>query len=328
MLFTITRINLFNFLEELAKKMPVYAPAQGRNIVLFKRMENPREIELKQKPYYPIKDFFHKPKETLYEFDHSEITALKLPSAQRAFFGVRRCDLTALAHQKLVFYGNDPIFTAEVDRSLLLGYHCFSPPDEFCFCGNFAMKDNFDLMFYDEDEFLVVETGSPRGENIAISFQKYFRPRPGSVTEKEKKIPNTVKLKTTDIEQFYDSKKWFEGVQLCLSCGACTAVCPTCYCFELKDELLISDPKKGRKTREWSSCQLESFTRVANDFIFRKERAERFKHRIYHQMVYFKKEYSEILCTGCGRCIRACPTRIDWTKLVNNMIAGDSFNEK
>jgi len=64
---------------------------------------------------------------------------------------------------------------------------------------------------------------------------------------------------------------------------------------------------------------LKSFTRVANDYVFRESREERFKQRIYHQMQYFKERYGIEMCVGCGRCITHCPTNIDWVELLNEM---------
>jgi len=48
-------------------------------------------------------------------------------------------------------------------------------------------------------------------------------------------------------------------------------------------------------------------------------REDRFKHRIFHQLQYFKDRHGMNLCTGCGRCIRGCPTRINFVKILNEM---------
>jgi ferredoxin len=38
-------------------------------------------------------------------------------------------------------------------------------------------------------------------------------------------------------------------------------------------------------------------------------------------MEYFRDRYGVSLCTGCGRCIAYCPTRIDWVDIVNRMVS-------
>jgi anaerobic sulfite reductase subunit A len=82
-----------------------------------------------------------------------------------------------------------------------------------------------------------------------------------------------------------------------------------------------ADAKLGsfEKKRNWASCQLQCFTKVAGGHVFRETRDDRFKHRIYHQVQYFREKHGMNLCTGCGRCIRGCPTRINWVEILNEM---------
>ena len=111
---------------------------------------------------------------------------------------------------------------------------------------------------------------------------------------------------------------FLEKTRQCIGCGACTIVCPTCACFDIDDYSEL-DLASGRRVRTWDSCQLKPFTRVAGNHIFRDTRVERFKHRIYHQIQYFKERHDEVFCTGCGRCIRGCPTKIDWVEAINKL---------
>ena len=140
-----------------------------------------------------------------------------------------------------------------------------------------------------------------------------------AITQKEKIIPRADRLDKKDISHLYDHPDWKKGVDICLSCSACTALCPTCYCFEIHDNVGTKNPKEGERKRSWSSCQVQEFTKVAGEHVFRKEREERFKHRIYHQLDYFKQKNGINLCVGCGRCIEACPTRIDFVEIINEM---------
>jgi ferredoxin len=78
-----------------------------------------------------------------------------------------------------------------------------------------------------------------------------------------------------------------------------------------------ADLKKGKRFKEWDSCQFLNFTMVAGGGVFRKERLARFKHRIYHKLQYFREKFGMDMCTGCGRCIEACPRLIDFTDVIN-----------
>ena len=127
-----------------------------------------------------------------------------------------------------------------------------------------------------------------------------------------------MKLNSLDIKDFYYSQNWKKGVNECISCGACNFLCPTCHCFTVEDEVEFN-LKDGKRIRKQASCQLKSFTRVAGDHIFRDSKEARFKHRIYHQIQYFKERHDIVMCTGCGRCIRGCPAKIDWVNIINGM---------
>ena len=39
---------------------------------------------------------------------------------------------------------------------------------------------------------------------------------------------------------FHKTEFWEKVSDACLSCGVCTFVCPTCYCFDICDETLFS----------------------------------------------------------------------------------------
>ncbi|MHC5136305.1 MAG: 4Fe-4S dicluster domain-containing protein, partial [Planctomycetota bacterium] len=50
------------------------------------------------------------------------------------------------------------------------------------------------------------------------------------------------------LEKAYDHPVWEERARLCYSCGSCNQVCPTCYCFDVQDEVNW-DLKTGTRCR-------------------------------------------------------------------------------
>jgi ferredoxin len=112
------------------------------------------------------------------------------------------------------------------------------------------------------------------------------------------------------LEKAYDHPVWEEKARLCYSCGSCNQVCPTCYCFDVQDEVNW-DLKTGTRCRSWDGCLLSNFATVAGNHNFREKRADRFRHRLYRKGKYVPgKIDGQIACVGCGRCISACTAKI------------------
>jgi Fe-S oxidoreductase len=95
-------------------------------------------------------------------------------------------------------------------------------------------------------------------------------------------------------------------------------VCPTCYCYDVKDVTDVTG-KNGKRVRNWNFCMLLNFTKVAGGCTFRDNRNNRLKQFVYHKLVYLKETDGIFLCVGCGRCIESCIVDIDLTKIANKL---------
>lgn len=307
------------FISAIVKEQEVIAPVKT-DCVRFQEITSVTDINLTQQALHPAKKYFFRQYAPVFTFTGTTITIPAHQTKKRVFFGLRRCDLNAIANQDTVFLNTtpDPDYKAQRANSTLIGLHCQEPLTEYCFCGSLDLKDCFDLMYYQREGHFVVEVGSSKGKKLVTDHKNLFTPhRP--LTQDERTVWRADRLKTTDIDRLYDHPAWEKEVNKCLSCAACTALCPTCYCYEIHDNVTLNNLNKGERIRSWSSCQLQEFTRVAGNHIFRKERTHRFKHRIYHQLSYFKQKHNTHLCVGCGRCIAGCPTRIDFVRTINEI---------
>ena len=123
-------------------------------------------------------------------------------------------------------------------------------------------------------------------------------------------------------QRFTDVNFWTEQTAKCLSCGACTYMCPTCQCFNISDE---GDTLDGRRLRSWDNCMSPLFTREASGHNPRTAKALRMRNRVSHKY-WYAPDYSDgrFACTGCGRCIKQCPVSLDIREIVLNAIADDA----
>jgi|TARA_Y100000310_G_scaffold75476_1_gene71774 ferredoxin len=310
--------EVFNKLvSSLIKSYEVIAPVK-KELVSFEVIKKPEEIHFKTNSYFPVKEFFFKKHETLFRFNGNSVKVPVKKPKKKVLIGLRRCDLNSILRQDMAFIDEDvdAYYKKERENCVLIGYHCSKVEDEYCFCGSLKLLDFFDLMLYDKSGGFVVEVGSKKGESFVKRHKQFFKESKINV---DKVIKGSDRLKKKDISSLYDHADWEKGVKRCLSCAACNVLCPSCYCFDINDKVDVKDLSKGERCRTWAACQLRCFTRVAGEHVFRDKREERFKHRIYHQLQYFKEKHGVNLCTGCGRCIRGCPTRIDFVKIINEM---------
>jgi sulfhydrogenase subunit beta (sulfur reductase) len=125
------------------------------------------------------------------------------------------------------------------------------------------------------------------------------------------------------LEKAYNHPVWEEKAATCFACGSCNQVCPTCYCFNVQDDVSW-DMKTGSRCRAWDGCMLDGFAKVAGNHDFRKNRADRFRHRLYRKAKYVPAKIGgEMACVGCGRCVGACLPDIANPVAVYNRLVDD-----
>ena len=130
----------------------------------------------------------------------------------------------------------------------------------------------------------------------------------------------------------FDSPFWAELSERCLSCRACAYVCPTCRCFDLRDETILRDEalradngaQEFERVRCWDSCAGPVYRRIAGGHNPRAAKAERLRNRFECKFYYYPEQYANagrgpLACTGCGRCIEACPVNIDITEVLAHL---------
>jgi sulfite reductase subunit B len=116
-----------------------------------------------------------------------------------------------------------------------------------------------------------------------------------------------------------ESGFWEKHSEKCLACGSCVLVCPTCYCFDVKEQADLS-LEYGERIRTWDGCLLEDFAKIASGENFRPTRPTRYRHRYFKKGKYLFDRFGFISCVGCGRCSSNClPDIANPVNLFNDM---------
>jgi sulfhydrogenase subunit beta (sulfur reductase) len=317
--------NLDGLVTRLAKLQPLAAPvSRGDGSFAFAPVRDAREITLEYVPtILPPKKYFLPPRETLLHFDvrrglHVETVGNNEPLT---LFGVHTCDIAGIQCLNMVFSERPRDYNYLLRKRLItvIGLECNAYCDAHASCalvGAHLPSGGYDLFLTDLGDRFLVHVNTQAGDDIVDAI-KVFAPALERDLEalarlREAKrgiFRNEVAVDPRRLPELFGRRLehpvWHELDGRCLACGNCTSVCPTCYCFDVRDEFRI-DLATGRRIRAWESCQSEPFALVAGGENFRKSRGSRQRHRYYRKFAYPVEKYHRFFCTGCGRCSRAC----------------------
>jgi ferredoxin len=273
----------------------------------------------------PVKKFFLSPWEYLFKgrYDHGKevLEDLSLPENKRIIIGVRPCEAMGLTLLDKVFNAEeykDEFYLNNRKRTILVGLSCLKP-NKSCFCtslgGSPASNRGLDALIFPVGNDLIIEIISESAKEIFDSKGRDLSKEETKAWEADKqriKESLTCRIKVPEsLDSIFESGYWGDVSGACVSCGICTFLCPTCHCFDLVDE-------KRKRLRCYDGCAFGDFTMEASGVNPRPSKQERYRQRVFHKFDYFKKNFKENLCVGCGRCIRHCPVKINIAEIVAN----------
>ena len=331
---------LNNFVGHLRDDHRVFGPIARKYDVSFQEAFSPDALDLGYtSTTLPPKRFFHH-REAMMTFDGQGDCAIpELESEQPILLlGVHSCDLNAILRQDKLFSRDfvDPYYKRRREKSSIMALTC-TEIGENCFCTSLGtgptIKDGFDLLLTDLGETYLLEVGTQRG--LAM-VRKLSLPdaSPSDFEEKDKRVNLAIsKFKKRIamqglndlVSNKFEDEVWtligesggLAGCHACLSCGNCSLVCPTCYCYEVSDALDMS-LRTGTRTRELDSCQLLEYAKVALGGNFRADRKSRTRHWMLCKFGAAAGQVNSS-CVGCGRCIHSCPAHIDLTEVARSL---------
>jgi ferredoxin len=269
-----------------------------------------------------VKGFALPQLEAILSYDGGEGRPAPPAEGKRAILGVRPCDARALALVDKVYRERafvDPLYAARRDNTVIITFACEYPAPS-CFCtsvgGGPADATGADVIAYPAGDDILLETISPKGEEFLKTAKlteaagaelEAAKARFAKVAEQMAPLWDLDAARPKLYENF-DAAAWAEIASRCISCGACTFVCPSCHCFDVADE---GKHGQGRRLRFWDACTQSLFTLHASGHNPREDKTRRYRQRVLHKFHYFHENWGENLCVGCGRCVVECPVNVD-----------------
>jgi formate hydrogenlyase subunit 6/NADH:ubiquinone oxidoreductase subunit I len=320
---TITEQNLHKLINELiAASARVVGPKRVGEMTLYEPLARGEELSLSELPRRSAKETFFPVCEDILSYEKRDgktelhdVDLSRIP--ETVLIGARPCDAAAPGILDAVFSWDyhDEFFLERRHRTTIIGLAC-TTADDACFCTavGFSPSDRTG-----SDIFLTpveaggyaVESVTEKGEELLKAHAQLFQDQP-EIEPLAEASPQMAKLDLAKIKGWLDNNFendfWKEIAARCVGCGACAFLCPACHCFDISDE---GTEAKGCRRKHWDACGFGKFTNHASGHNPRDVQPQRYRNRIMHKFKYYDDKFGKTLCTGCGRCIRACPVGID-----------------
>ena len=332
--------KISNLADQLMGKGTLIAPVKENAGFNFHEISNAGQVDLNfyntlmspKSAFFPqMEDFVN------YQAGKTILDAhcVELNLKPTFLFGVRPCDVKSFEIMDIHFSGTgtvDPYWAKRRKVTTIFGYafDLNTPADGADFYSTLGIgsadPEGSDVFMIKNGDELLLKTITPKGEKLLAEISGLS----DATAEDQKVFDDTVaagrvfKTRFTCVEAKVIAKKfedlfgktefWEKVSNACLSCGVCTFVCPTCYCFDICDETLFG---KGTRRRVWDACMFTDFTLEASGHNPRTKVYQRLRQKVCHKYSYHVRKYGVISCVGCGRCTRACPVNIDIFSIVD-----------
>jgi formate hydrogenlyase subunit 6/NADH:ubiquinone oxidoreductase subunit I len=324
-------------LDLLGAGMRVFAPVRRRDPVRayteYRRIDNSDEIVLDgSQPVRPLKEVVFPPTETLFRWKQTQslVTIEENPPGfeETVVIGAAPCDAAALeiVDRVMGWDYRDDLWFGRRDATTILTLACTSCDDS-CFCTALGLspesRRGSDWFLTPADGGFEIEVLTQKGEALLARHRKRFTESKGTgrSSSLEPKVRSNLALQRDKIrhwlEGHFEDPLWKDLALRCHGCGACAFVCPACHCFDIIDEPEGADC--GSRRRNWDACQTALFTVHGSGHNPRRDQSARFRQRIMHKFNVYPARFGEILCTGCGRCVRVCAAGMDLVAILDEI---------
>lgn len=338
----ISKEKLNGLYEKISSEMPLFLPLKKAGEVNYGLYDGEAEVSLGTlKTVKSPKDLFFPQSETMMRFKtegkNIEIVDIRAEEKPFVLFGVKACDYKAFEVLDRVFLADpvDTYYQSKRNAGVIVTLAC-SRPEESCFCKAFgidAAEPTGDVTVWLDSEFLYWRANSEKGETLTKLAEALFEDggeeavaaQQAKTREIVEKLPfsnlDLSRFKGENLNELFNLPEWESLSEACLGCGACTFVCPTCQCFDIRD---FKTNDGIIRYRCWDSCMYSDFTLMAGANS-RTTQMQRYRQRFMHKLVYYPSQHDGLYsCVGCGRCVNKCPQRLNIVKVVKTIGGKDN----
>lgn len=314
-------------------------PDAGPELIEYAAVEDPDRLALgRGMPSMSLKGFFLPQNEALFSWRQRgasiEIAEATRSPRLRVVLGAKPCDAAALEILDRVMDWDyvDELWNGRRAATTILTLAC-PVEDSSCFCYAVGAEPDgmrgADARLTPVDDGYLVTVATEKGRALIEAHAQHFTQPPGDLAalrrraadfraQARKLVKDNLQIDAGSVRDWVDAH--FDDPLLaalgvrCNGCGACATVCPTCHCFDIVDE--PDGVGCGTRRRCWDTCQTGEFTAHASGHNPREDQNARFRQRVNHKFAIYPLRFGEVLCTGCGRCTRACHAGQDLVEIL------------
>lgn len=329
----ISKEKLPRMVEQLMGTHRVFGPVLRGQYHQFAPLEESTDLDLAfRNTRLSPKALFHPHSERMFEFtlekgnpDAGILKEVPKDYRPRIVLGIRPCDAYAFKLDDRNFITDqfkDPWWVKRRENTILVGLAC-NDPCSTCFCTSAGSgpfdTGSLDALLVDLGEGYLLQAVTHKGEQLmddlagGESVPEHCTKQAAALKQSaEARLGiqfNLDPVKQKSMVELFDAPFWEEVQFSCINCGTCTFLCPTCWCFDIQDEVYQS---RGERIRIWDSCMFPLFTLHGAGHNPRDQKLKRVRQRFMHKLKYYPDKYADgIACVGCGRCVQHCPVNID-----------------
>jgi ferredoxin len=289
-------------------------------------------------PMPSLKAHFLPPSETLLSWrQHGADVVLASPPSTfppQVILGARPCDAGALDIVDSVMNWDykDELWNGRREATTILSLAC-PGIDDSCFCSTVGLAPDSargaDVLLVGIEGGYLAESSTEKGLTFLADNARFFTEASDvaiaqaqeSRAEARAFVEGNLAIDTERVARWidthFDDEVWLTLGPRCNGCGSCAFVCPTCHCFDITDE--PAGVGVGVRRRSWDSCQSNVFTVHASGHNPRGDQNARYRQRVNHKFYIYPSKFGDVLCTGCGRCVRACPAGQDLVEILQTI---------
>jgi formate hydrogenlyase subunit 6/NADH:ubiquinone oxidoreductase subunit I len=259
---------------------------------------------------------------------HKEDVDLSEPALaqEQIVFGLRPCDAHGVAIFDGIFMGKEPVDTHYARRrgvTTLIGMAC---PQmwEGCFCTTMggAPDDasHVDVLLTEVEGGYAVQAVTENGKVLIADLDlQEVEGEPPSPQLNPAPVEDTVPHERWPAH--FREQYWELLADRCIGCRLCAYVCPTCRCFDVRDEMVQrrTDYAQYERLRCWDSCTGANYRLIAGGHNPRGMKGQRLRNRFFCKFFYLEEDYEVTGCVGCGRCVEVCPVNIDIVEVMQDV---------